>query len=135
MEQSRKHSRKRDAILACLRMTDAHPSADWIYRQLKPEIPDLSLGTVYRNLAYFADTGEIKSLGSVGGQERFDGDVRPHSHFICRDCGAVLDWPEEETGVDTENVEETLGVRITEVDLRYSGLCGECLKKNSMISA
>ena len=131
MEQVRKHSRKRDAILACLRSTDAHPSAEWIYRQLKPEIPDLSLGTVYRNLAYFADTGEIRILGTVAGQERFDGDVQPHSHFICRNCGAVLDWPEEETSVDTQSVEEGLGVRITEVDLKFSGLCADCLKKEA----
>ena len=49
----KKHSKKRDAILECVRSTTAHPSAEWIYAQLKPQIPDLSLGTVYRNLAAF----------------------------------------------------------------------------------
>ena len=51
MEQTRKRSKKRDAILSCLCNTDTHPSAEWIYHQLKPQIPDLSLATVYRNLA------------------------------------------------------------------------------------
>ena len=46
-----KKSRKRDAILACVCSTDTHPTAEWVYTQLKPDIPDLSLGTVYRNLA------------------------------------------------------------------------------------
>ena len=48
-----KKSRKRDAILACVCSTDTHPTAEWVYTQLKPDIPDLSLGTVYRNLAMF----------------------------------------------------------------------------------
>ena len=51
MEATTKRFRKREAILACLRDTTAHPSAEWVYEQLKPQIPDLSLGTVYRNLS------------------------------------------------------------------------------------
>src|SRR5699024_11189371 len=53
MESTRKHSRKRDAILDCMRSTTCHPTAEWVYQQLKPVFPDLSLGTVYRNLAMF----------------------------------------------------------------------------------
>lgn len=53
MEPTRKRSKKRDAILSCLCSTDTHPSAEWIYHRLKPQIPDLSLATVYRNLALF----------------------------------------------------------------------------------
>ena len=72
MERTAKHFRKRDAILSCLRQTTEHPSADWVYAKLKPEIPDLALGTVYRNLTLFKDQGLITSLGTVGGVERFD---------------------------------------------------------------
>lgn len=53
MSTMRRHSKKRDAILSCIRRSHLHPSAEWIYTQLKPEHPDLSLGTVYRNLALF----------------------------------------------------------------------------------
>ena len=59
MATVRKHSRKRDAILACLRSTTCHPTAEWVYQQLKPAIPDLSLGTVYRNLSMFKDEGLV----------------------------------------------------------------------------
>ena len=59
-----KRSRKRDAILACVRSTTAHPTADWVYARLKPEIPDLSLGTVYRNLAMFKREGLITRWAS-----------------------------------------------------------------------
>ena len=91
MERTAKHFRKRDAILSCLRQTTEHPSADWVYAKLKPEIPDLALGTVYRNLTLFKDQGLIASLGTVGGVERFDGNVTPHVHFICTACHRVTD--------------------------------------------
>ena len=65
MERTAKHFRKRDAILTCLRQTTVHPSADWVYARLKPEYPDLSLGTVYRNLALFKEQGKILSLGTA----------------------------------------------------------------------
>ena len=63
MPIARKHSRKRDAILECLRCTTSHPTAEWVYTQLKPTIPDLSLATVYRNLAMFKDEGTLVSVG------------------------------------------------------------------------
>lgn len=91
MKKIKKHSRKRDAILFCLAGTKTHPSADWVYRQLKPDFPDLSLGTVYRNLSAFLEEGEIVSVGKVNGLERYDFDTSVHSHFICCRCHAVID--------------------------------------------
>ena len=70
MEKIRKRSKKRDAILACICGTDCHPSAEWVYTQLKPQIPDLSLGTVYRNISMFREEGTIVSVGVVNGLER-----------------------------------------------------------------
>lgn len=93
MEPTRKRSKKRDAILSCLCSTDTHPSAEWIYHRLKPQIPDLSLATVYRNLALFQREGRIISVGVVQNLERFDANVHPHAHFICTQCGCVLDLP------------------------------------------
>ena len=86
MATIRKRSRKRDAILACVRATTCHPSAEWVYQRLKPTIPDLSLGTVYRNLSMFKDEGLVISVGTVGGLERFDGNTKPHTHFVCARC-------------------------------------------------
>ena len=68
MERAIRHSKKREAILAALRGTTRHPSAEWLYRQLKPQHPDLSLGTVYRNLAFFQERGLVQSVGVVQGQ-------------------------------------------------------------------
>ena len=93
MQQATRYSPKREAILQCLRSTTCHPSAEWVYSQLKPQIPDLSLATVYRNLARFRSEGAVQVIGSVNGEDRYDGNVVPHGHFICRACGAVLDLP------------------------------------------
>ena len=72
-----RYSPKRDAILQCLRSTTCHPSAEWVYSQLKPRIPDLSLATVYRNLARFRAEGAVQVIGCVDGEDRYDGDTAP----------------------------------------------------------
>lgn len=127
MERVRKHSRKRDAILDCIRQTKCHPSAEWVYQQLKPEIPDLSLGTVYRNIAMFKEEGTIQSIGVVNGLERYDYNTAPHTHFICTACGRVLDLD----GVDLPaatiaEAEGMIGGTIATYHLQFSGQCADC---------
>ena len=85
------------AILSALQETTVHPTADWVYAKLKPRYPNLSLGTVYRNLKKFCETGKAVSVGVINGQEHFDGRVEPHAHFVCKRCGAVLDVPSWKT--------------------------------------
>ena len=131
MEKTSKHFRKRDAILTCLRETKVHPSADWVYNQLKPEIPDLSLGTVYRNLSLFKEQGMIQSLGTVKGVERFDGDTHSHVHFICTDCGAVQDiegMPQLPSL--RASAEHDLGGQIQGCQITFTGLCRDCIETN-----
>lgn len=127
METVRKHSRKRDAILQCLRETDVHPSAEWVYQKLKPQIPDLSLGTVYRNLSLFKAGGQIASLGTVQGLERFDGNTEPHAHFICRRCGRVLDLAGVELPESVlRQAGDLSGHRAESCRLTFSGCCRFC---------
>lgn len=131
MERARKHSRKRDAILDCIRNTKCHPTADWVYQQLKPEIPDLSLGTVYRNIAMFKQEGVIQSVGVVNGLERFDFNTAPHTHFVCTDCCQVLDLDEIELPPEIlEQTERCFGGRIGGYQLQFSGQCADCARKN-----
>ena len=127
MERTAKHFRKRDAILTCLRQTKVHPSADWVYNQLKPEIPDLSLGTVYRNLALFKEQGLINSLGTVNGVERFDGDTHPHVHFVCTHCGTVQDLEGMPNLPSLRAAAENdLGSQIEGCQITFTGACREC---------
>lgn len=126
----RKHSRKRDAILACVRSTDVHPTADWVYAQLKPSIPDLSLGTVYRNLNMFKEEGSVFSVGTVDGQERFDGNLQAHDHFVCTRCGAVIDVDAHTLSEEVlESVRRQLGGRLEGYQLCFRGCCKNCANK------
>lgn len=84
-------SEKREAIYSLIRNTKTHPSAEWVYQQLKDKYPNISLGTVYRNMAMFVEQGLIVSIGTVNGRERFDADTSLHAHFICDECEAVID--------------------------------------------
>ena len=130
MEKRRNYSRKREAILDAVRSSKSHPTAEWVYQKLKPEYPDLSLGTVYRNLAQFKEDGTIVSVGVVNGQERFDGNVKPHTHFICSNCASVLDIPDEYVSADRmSEAERKYRLRIDSSDVLFRGLCPNCLKK------
>lgn len=126
MSTVRKHSHKRDAVLEKLRSTKSHPSAKWIYDQLRQEIPDISLGTVYRNLSVFKDEGRIISVGVVDGQERFDANTREHNHFICIGCGDVLDVDTDTGDGLSAEVERRYGVEIHSRQLTYYGKCPTC---------
>ncbi len=125
-----RYSKNREAILACLRGTVSHPTAEWIYAQLKPAYPDLSLATVYRNLASLREAGLICSVGTVDGQERFDANVMLHPHAVCRVCGAVADVPFS-AAFDSlvDGAENTTGFSVEEVSLRFTGLCSVCRAK------
>lgn len=91
MQTVRKNSKKRQALLEAIYHSHEHPSAEMLYNQLKPEIPELSLGTVYRNLGVLAEDGLITSVGHIKGQERYDAVTHSHPHFVCKNCGAVID--------------------------------------------
>ena len=127
MESSTKQFRKRNAILEVLRMTDTHPSAEMVHEMLQAEHPDISLATVYRNLARFKSQGIIQSVATVRGIERFDANTDPHVHFICTGCDAVLDLPQIEVPQSLScSVEQCSGCNVQSCQLTFTGLCSSC---------
>lgn len=130
MNTTPKNFRKRNAIYDCLCQSKAHPSAETIYTQLKADIPDLSLGTVYRNLNFFKQQGLAISVATVHGVERFDGNVEPHVHFICTDCSAVIDLEDMTVPQSlTSAAERSSGGQIAECQLSFTGRCRNCINK------
>ena len=128
--EAAKQFRKRNAILACLQGTTSHPSAEMVYEMLQKEHPDISLATVYRNLARFKSQGLVSSVATVRGVERFHAMTHPHVHFICSGCDAVMDLPQMEIPEDlSEEAEEISGCRIQECRLTFTGLCEKCASK------
>ncbi len=130
MERKEHFSRKRAAILETLKGTACHPTADWVYQQLKPQYPDLSLGTVYRNLKRFCETGQAVSVGVFDGFEHFDGDTSPHAHLVCRQCGAVMDvFGLSLEGLGLERLSHQMGCQVENASLTLKGLCPDCVKQ------
>ncbi len=85
------YSKQREAILNDLKNRCDHPTAAQVYEGVRKVIPNISLGTVYRNLAALVESGEILSVAVGDGKEHFDGDKSFHLHLHCKCCGAIID--------------------------------------------
>lgn len=131
MEASTKNFRKRNAILSYLQSVTNHPSAEMVFTHLKQEIPDLSMGTVYRNLNLFKAQGLAVSVATVKGVERFDGNTDPHVHFICSECDAVIDLMEMEVPQSLRTTAEGCsGGEVADCHLMFTGICRDCRTGN-----
>ncbi|MEG0597690.1 MAG: transcriptional repressor [Oscillospiraceae bacterium] len=122
----KRYSRQREMIYRRLQATDEHPTAEMLYQWLKPANPNLSLGTVYRNLNLLADEGTIIRMPFP--VERYDANVKQHPHFRCGKCGSVYDMalPYDES-LDVQAAAE--GHEIYGHTLLFTGTCKVC--KNS----
>ena len=126
MEQRRNNSKKRQAMLDFLCATRSHPSAEAVYRALKPEIPELSLGTVYRNLQVLEQDGLVRCVCTVDGQARYDARTQPHAHCVCRRCRRVMDGDGVSAGELFSGLRFEAGFVPESYDLTVTGLCARC---------
>lgn len=124
-----KHSKQRDSIKEFLATRKDHPTADVVYINVRQSFPNISLGTVYRNLTLLADIGEIARLRVGDGVDHFDYDTAPHHHFVCSECGRVIDldvpFMEQMTEAARENFEGEVKGQVT----YFYGRCGNCTKQ------
>ncbi len=125
-----KYSRQREYIRDFLAGQKDHPTAETIYRNAQKEFPNISLGTVYRNLAQLEQLGEIKKLSTGQGPDHFDGNTSPHYHVICTTCGSVID-------LEMENINHINILAKTGFDgeieghfVYFYGTCKNCLERN-----
>ncbi|MFB3787278.1 MAG: Fur family transcriptional regulator [bacterium] len=122
----RKHSIRRERILELLSGTKQHPTAEWVYEQLKREYPGLSLGTVYRNLRILVEEGLAQSIPGGKSTDHFDADIAPHHHVTCDRCGRVSDAPVKVAEELFRKMEQVTGYRIDYPQISVSGLCPDC---------
>lgn len=128
-----RYSRQREIIYEVLKNDMTHPNVDTIYMNVKKIIPDISLGTVYRNLNLLADQNKIHRLDIGDGVIHFDAKIEPHHHLICDDCGTIKDLIIDESYLDflIEQVQQKCDDHISEADIIFHGTCQDCLKKKS----
>ncbi len=124
-----KRSRQRDRILQLLQSTGRHPTADWIYNRLKEEFPNLSMGTVYRNLNVLAEQGLLGRIDFGSTFDRFDANTRPHYHFICERCDSIIDLDlPVDAGLD-ERVRKSTPFEVHRHRIEFYGICERCRKE------
>jgi len=121
-----RQSRQRDVVLAAVRSTMDHPTADWVFKEARRRLPRISLGTVYRNLKQLVGAGLIREIHSGGQQARFDGNTGRHYHIRCVGCGRVNDLP---MSIDLRLEQEAgraMNYRILGHEVEVHGLCALC---------
>ena len=121
-----KYSRQREAIKNYLMSTKEHPTAEMVYEAIREVCPNISLGTVYRNLTFLVDHGEIIRLRCGEDSDRFDGNTTRHYHFICRECGCVKDL----TMLPIDHIDAIAGEHFDgSIEGHYAyfyGICAQC---------
>lgn len=126
-----KYSRQRESIKACLMGRRDHPTADALYTSIREQFPNISLGTVYRNLNLLVELGEIRKFSCGDGTDHFDYDTSPHYHYVCRKCGRILDLPMAAEPALEDKARACLGGTVEEHTVFFYGTCGECLRNDT----
>ena len=127
-----KYSRQRESIKHYLMTTKEHPTADTVYMHVKKEFPNISLGTVYRNLNLLTDIGEAVKISTPNGGDRVDGRLEPHNHFLCTKCGRLLDLELDMKSIEEVNrlAAENFDGIIQSSSMLFYGECSDCIKKS-----
>lgn len=126
MEKKLRYSHQREKILEYLCGTHDHPTAEQIYQDLRPEIPGLSLGTVYRNLKLLEELGKVRRVPALQGVERYDALCCDHIHFLCSRCGCLRDVTNVPVNDVCAAIHLTDGSQIEKLDLTITGICPDC---------
>ena len=116
-------SKQKATILDIMKHTDSHPTVDWVYQRVKQEIPNISLGTVYRDLKLLKQEGEIAEVGSGDTVSRFDGNTQNHYHFRCQQCGRIFDVDEPVNAEIDKRVAQRMNCKVSYHKLGFYGLC------------
>ena len=124
-----KHSKQRDMIKEFLMTRKDHPTADVVYTNVRQQNPNISLGTVYRNLTLLADIGEIARLRVGDGVDHFDADTSPHYHFVCSKCGCVEDLEMSSIDDIITLAGANFGGHIAGHVTYFYGTCGNCTQQ------
>lgn len=126
-----KYSRQREAIFEAVRHSRSHPSADTIYEQVRTQHPQISLGTVYRNLGQLTESGMLNKIAMPSGCDRFDGRLDEHYHMICTQCSTVVDVDLTHFSQIGQEIYHLTGFQISQCHLVLEGLCKDCAQEES----
>ena len=124
-----KYSRQREAILEYMKDRKDHPTADMVYEEVRGVYPNISLGTVYRNLTLLKEMGKLQMIDVGDSAVHFDPNTEEHCHFLCAECGCVLDVEGADLTRITSGAEKNFPGRIDGCRAYFYGVCEKCLQK------
>lgn len=121
-----KYSRQREAIKEYLSQSKEHPTADTIYMDIRESYPNISLGTVYRNLNLLVERGEVLRINGMDGSDRYDGNTHQHYHFLCNKCHSVLDIEMESIDHINSTANKDFPGKVEGHVTYFYGICNNC---------
>ena len=124
------YSKQRELALKVLQENMCHPTADFVYEQMRKELPNISLATVYRNLNQLAENGIIRRIDGLDGSVHFDHNLCKHYHFICTKCNKVYDVAYDIAPDLADKVLAETGLFVESFDISLKGICPNCKKNN-----
>ncbi|MBQ8895680.1 MAG: transcriptional repressor [Clostridia bacterium] len=122
-----RQTKQKAVILSAVQGTKTHPTAEQVYEMIRDEMPNVSLGTVYRNLNRLAEIGTIRRISVINSPDKFDGDLTPHHHISCTQCGKFCDFFDAEYNESLDRfIEAKTSFRIAKHETVFYGVCPEC---------
>lgn len=121
-----KCTQQRMKIYSELSHNPNHPDAETVYKKVRNQLTNISLDTVYRTLWLFKDLKLITTIGHSRERTRFDPNINPHHHFICTECGLILDFNSEQ--MDTLDIQESIKAigKVGSLQVNIQGICLKC---------
>lgn len=126
----RRETKQREVILSVLCNTESHPTADWIYDEVRKILPNISKGTVYRNLKVLREEGKISELNLSGTVSRYEGNQKRHYHFRCAKCHRVFDLDQPVDHQMDRSIADRTGFKVLYHQLEFRGVCNDCQQKS-----
>jgi Fur family transcriptional regulator, peroxide stress response regulator len=115
---------QRLAVYQTLLETSEHPSAETLFKTLHPRLPQLSLGTVYKNLEILHELGLISEVNSLHESARYDTNLKPHHHLVCTHCKKVIDIYDD--ALSLAKPTQTHGFTVSHIQVQVNGVCPKC---------
>ena len=123
-----RETKQRRVVYETIKNTYSHPTADWIFEQVRGTLPKVSLGTVYRNLGVLKDEGMVREIFGNDRRAHYDADISRHAHFICDSCDQIIDV-RGVSNIDWRTLKDLVGCEVTDQNVVFTGRCANCLQQ------
>jgi Fe2+ or Zn2+ uptake regulation protein len=123
-----RETKQRRVVYETVKNTYSHPTADWIFEQVRGTLPKVSLGTIYRNLGVLKDEGMVREIFGNDRRAHYDADTSPHAHFICDVCDRIIDVRGVKN-IDWRTLKDLVGCEVNDQNVVFNGRCAGCVNQ------